>query len=110
MSHQVQPTLNGWGIKLYLLKEGIFMDTFLKHYNDQGGPSSLQRLISLLDFFFIEVYFTYSVVLISSIQQSDSVILYVCVLSHFSSAQLFVTLWTIACQAPLLMRLSRQQY
>ena len=86
------------------------MDTFLKHYNDQGGPSSLQRLISLLDFFFIEVYFTYNVVLISSIQQSDSVILYVCVLSHFSSAQLFVTLWTIACQAPLLMRLSRQQY
>ena len=25
----------------------------------------------------------------------------VCVLSHFSHAQLFVTLWTVACQSPL---------
>ena len=24
-----------------------------------------------------------------------------CVLSHFSLVQLFVTLWTVACQAPL---------
>ena len=27
----------------------------------------------------------------------------VCVLSHFSHVQLFVTLWTMACQAPLSM-------
>ena len=26
-----------------------------------------------------------------------------CVLSHFSLVQLFVTLWTVACQAPLSM-------
>ena len=31
----------------------------------------------------------------------------VCLLRH---AQLFVTLWTVACQAPLLMEFSRQKY
>ena len=31
-----------------------------------------------------------------------------CVLSHFSCVQLFVALWTTACQPPLSMRFSRQ--
>ena len=31
-------------------------------------------------------------------------------LSHFSHIQLFVTLWTVACQAPLSMGFSRQGY
>ena len=35
---------------------------------------------------------------------------YVCVLSHFSCVQLFVTLWTIAHQTPLAMGFSRQEY
>ena len=30
--------------------------------------------------------------------------------SHFSHAQLFLTLWTIACQAPLSMGFFRQEY
>ena len=34
----------------------------------------------------------------------------VCMLSHFSRVWLFVTPWTVACQAPLSMRLSRQEY
>ena len=34
----------------------------------------------------------------------------VCVLSHFSRVQLFVTLWTVALQAPLSMGFSRQEY
>ena len=33
-----------------------------------------------------------------------------CVLSHFSCVQLFVTLWTLAPQAPLSMRYCRQEY
>ena len=33
-----------------------------------------------------------------------------CVLSHFSHVQLFLTLWTVACQAPLSMGFSRQEY
>ena len=33
-----------------------------------------------------------------------------CVLSHFSCVWLLVTLWTIACQARLSMRFSRQEY
>ena len=31
-------------------------------------------------------------------------------LSHFSRVQLFATLWTLACQAPLSMGFSRQEY
>ena len=37
-------------------------------------------------------------------------LLYVSVLSHVSRVHLFVTLWTIACQAPLSMGFSRQKY
>ena len=33
-----------------------------------------------------------------------------CVLSHFSHAQLSVTLWTVACQTPLSMGFSKQEY
>ena len=33
-----------------------------------------------------------------------------CVLSHFSHVQFCVTLWTVACQAPLSMGFSRQEY
>ena len=37
-------------------------------------------------------------------------LMYACVLSHFSHVQFFVTLWTVAHQAPLSMGLSRQEY
>ena len=33
-----------------------------------------------------------------------------CLLSCFSHVQLFVTLWTVACQVPLSMEFSRQEY
>ena len=33
-----------------------------------------------------------------------------CMLSHFSCVQLFATLWTLACQASLPLRLSREEY
>ena len=33
-----------------------------------------------------------------------------CTLSHFSHVRFFVTLWTVACQAPLYMAFSRQEY
>ena len=33
-----------------------------------------------------------------------------CALSRFSRAQLFATLWTAACQAPLSTRFSGQEY
>ena len=35
---------------------------------------------------------------------------YLCVLSHFSCVQFCDTLWTIACQAPLSIGFSRQEY
>ena len=34
----------------------------------------------------------------------------VCVLNHFSLVQLFATLWTVACHAPLSMGFSREEY
>ena len=36
--------------------------------------------------------------------------MHVCMLSHLSQVQLFVTLWTIACQVPLSMGFSRKEY
>ena len=36
--------------------------------------------------------------------------LHACMLSHFNHVRLFVTLWTIACQGPLPMGFSRQEY
>ena len=33
-----------------------------------------------------------------------------CRLSHFSHVLLFVILWTVACQAPLSLEFSRQEY
>ena len=38
------------------------------------------------------------------------VTVHACVLSRFSCVQLFATLWTVACQAPLSMGFSRQEY
>ena len=36
--------------------------------------------------------------------------MHACVLSHFSHSRLFVTLWTVVCQAPLSMGFSRREY
>ena len=36
--------------------------------------------------------------------------MHACMLSHFSSVQLYVTLWTVAHQAPLSMEFPRQEY
>ena len=36
--------------------------------------------------------------------------LHACMLSHFSCVWLFATQWTVACQAPLSMGFSRQEY
>ena len=36
--------------------------------------------------------------------------MYACMLTHFSHVRLCVTPWTVACQAPLSMGFSRQEY
>ena len=62
-------------------------------------------------FFFNYFLLKCSVVLVSGIQQSESFIhIHVCVLNCFSCVQLFANLWTVACQAPLSMGFSRQEY
>ena len=45
-----------------------------------------------------------------SILYFNNIYICVCVLSHFSCARLFATLWTLAFQAPLSMGFSRQEY
>ena len=39
-----------------------------------------------------------------------ALIVAVCCAKSFSRVQLFTTLWTVACQAPLTMGFSRQEY
>ena len=36
--------------------------------------------------------------------------MHACMLSHFSCVQLYATLWTVTCQAPLSVGFSRQEY
>ena len=43
-------------------------------------------------------------------QMSINISVHACVLSSFSHVQLFATLWTVACQAPLSVGFSRQEY
>ena len=42
--------------------------------------------------------------------ESYSTCVHACVLSCLSHVQLFATLWTVACQAPLYRGFSRQEY
>ena len=64
------------------------------------------ELTPLKNFFLIEVQLIYNVVLVSGIQQSDSVIhlyslIYVCVCVHAKSLQSCPTLWnSMACSPP----------
>ena len=44
------------------------------------------------------------------LQITPKIFPYACVPSCFSHVQLFVTQWTVACQAPLFMGFSRQEY
>ena len=44
------------------------------------------------------------------VKSGVKVIVHVCVLSCSSHVQLFVTLWTVTCPAPLSMGFSRQEY
>ena len=48
--------------------------------------------------------------MIDSCLNHSSTAVCACMLSHFSPVQLFVTPWTIACQASLFMGFSRQEY
>ena len=43
-------------------------------------------------------------------EHSQCVYVYMCVYCFFSHVQLFATLWTLACKAPLSMGFSRQEY
>ena len=45
-----------------------------------------------------------------SYSESAGVSIHMCMLSHFSHVQLFVTLLTLAHQAPLFMEFSQQEY
>ena len=46
----------------------------------------------------------------SGLPMTVSLTLRACMLGRFSRVQLFATLWAVACQAPLSMGFSRQEY
>ena len=50
--------------------------------------------------------------LVPTVQQESeaAVHIHVCMLSFFSRVQLFANLWAVACQAPLSVEFSRQEY
>ena len=53
---------------------------------------------------------TVSISSVLSCGAKQSMCLNACALVHFSRVRLFVTLWSVACQAPLSMGFSRQEY
>ena len=73
-------------------------------------------LFPLMKYVYMEVallrqcYSKRRIILISSLKNSQSMYVHVCMLSHFSRVWLYATLWTVAHQAPLSMGLSKQEY
>ena len=68
---------------------------------------------------FLLAYSCFTMLLVSAVPQNESAIhihvrvcvcVCVCVPSRFGHVQLFETPWTVACQAPLSMGFSRQEY
>ena len=52
----------------------------------------------------------FNITVIAKKKKEAKVICAMCMLSHFSHAQLQATTWTLACQAPLSMEISKQEY
>ena len=62
-------------------------------------------------FFLIAIWLLYNVVLVLLDNEVNRLCVYICaVLNCFSHVRLFVTLWTVARQAPRFMDFSRQEY
>ena len=78
---------------------------------------AIENTLELLIYVFVETLLSLSHMSEQTFRYSESfrldLIWYsvpVCVQSHFSHVQLFATPWTVACQAPLSMGFSRQEY
>ena len=82
---------------------------------------NLPTILPITDFlpsFFIPCSLSHTLILTAALSVSNLDFraysqfcsLNVCMLNHFSCVRLFATLWTVACQAPLCMGFSRQQY
>ena len=72
-------------------------------------PDYLPQVITITKYNF----HSFRVILLLILSHCHSVALlltFVHVLSHFNHVQFFVTLWTVALQAPLSMEFSRQEY
>ena len=80
--------------------------TIIRGPQETTRISSFCLLISLLPSSFLPIFLSFSL----SWQKEKLAWLILCLLSHFSRGQPFATLWTVACQAPLSMGLSRQEY
>ena len=84
------------------LKAFRLMKTFFKH-EPEKHTSAIQRIASLTVSGMLKETQTLNVKAVRLNKRA-------CMLSHFSRVLLFATLQTVAHQAPLFMRLSRQEY
>ena len=82
----------------------------------RGGPTR-RRVIFILHGWLLIVFvcllfhlFSHQAFTAFTMQNPVLAIRFYCVLSRFSRVRLFATLWTVADQAPLTMRFSRQEY
>ena len=100
--------------KLYPI---ILLSNFITHGFLRWSVSYF-TIISVLSFSFTGLYSPYGqkshqhyfVIILVSQDQRQYLLHYVCMLSCFSCVRLIVTLWTVACQAPLSIGFSRQEY
>ena len=103
---QDQPKFKEWERRLHFYKgdlqghgprEGIHFEPLLQHTTSTSTKRGLIICCVLTAILF-------------RLQAQHYLSIHVYLLSRFSLAQLFATLWTIAHQAPLSMRFSRQEY
>ena len=101
--------------KLYPI---ILLSNFITQGFLRWSVSSYFTIISVLSFSFTGLYSPYGykshqhyfVIILVSQDQRQNLLHCVCMLSCFSSVGLIATLWTVACQAPLSIGFSRQEY
>ena len=101
----------GLTIRVYFLPKGKFLNISQHTADPSNHDSVYQKLMSKkpAKAYYDYVHSTYSGCL-KFIMISVSNSLYACMLSCFSHVWLFVIRWTVACQGPLSMRFSRQEY
>ena len=107
-------TTNQSGKNQRALKQGLVEKTGYLHVNTKVFLHKLllttERKVAVLQWKSDRNFLNWLSKLTSSKMGQNSIFSSACMLSRFSRVWLFVTPWTVACQAPLSMRFSKQEY